>query len=61
MLNRLLLCTLYHRTNAFGTKRFLNFFAIFDDGHFLEVRFEDAVGCPQRETSVMAESRCFAT
>jgi len=52
---------LYHCTDAFGAKGFLNLLAIFNHSNLLEVGFESPVCRSQRETAVVTKGRRFST
>jgi hypothetical protein len=52
---------LYHCSNTFGTKGFLNLLTIFNYSDLLEVGFKSPVRSPQRETAVVTKSRLFST
>ena len=56
-----MLLALYHRADALGTKRLLDFLSVFDNSDLLQIRFESTVGSSQRKTAVMTKGRRFST
>ena len=46
--------------DAFGAQRLFDQTTLFHHRNFLEIRFERAVGCTQRERAIMTEGSCLA-
>lgn len=55
------LMALYHRTDTFSAKGFLNLFAIFNHSDLLEVGFKGPICRSQRKTAVVPKGRCLST
>jgi hypothetical protein len=52
---------LYHCSNAFSAKGFLNPLTILNHSNLLKIGLECPISRSQRETAVVTKGRCFST